>query len=466
MQKGNVRAVYADGNPAYTKYIRNVNFEIKPEDGFPILQSKRVAWKTAFKEIDWIYRQMSSDVDLLNKEKVHIWDEWSTPPEYYLKGREIVSVEPILTSEDFGTPVLNRPLKSNGYDWSIPLDASLADTWRNMVDRCYNEKHVNYKSYGGKGVQVCPRWWDFDNFYIDVQKIPNFQWKKKFPYDFNLDKDYYSSNYYSPETCSWISKQENSWYTSNSEQIAMELPTGKTNYFISIGQAELETGISRTTLSKIVLGNKKVDLDKLYNLKKFDGVKFYKTNQPLLRLKHMDNTIGLAYGAQIRSKVRGGMNQVEYVIHEIINNPSSRRIMTTLYDIDDLPYMALEPCVWTTNWNVDDDDKLHLFVKQRSCDVANGFPFNVSQYAMLHRRIAQVTGKELGSMYWTIDNAHIYDRHLEVIEEQVTADISHLETTEPKLTLPESRDYFGTPLYEANIENYKHNGSYKYEIAI
>lgn len=85
---------------------------------------------------------------------------------------------------------------------------------------------------------------------------------------------------------------------------------------------------------------------------------------------------------------------------------------------------------------------------------------------MLHRRIAQVTGKELGSMYWTIDNAHIYDRHLELAEEQVTADVSHLEEHEPKLYLPVSRDFFGTPLYEAHLTNYKHNGDYKYEIAI
>lgn len=95
-----------------------------------------------------------------------------------------------------------------------------------------------------------------------------------------------------------------------------------------------------------------------------------------------------------------------------------------------------------------------------------GLPFNISQYAMLHRRIAQVTGKELGSMYWTIDNAHIYDRHLKTIEGQVTADISHLEEYKPKLILPRSLKYFDTPLHEAKIENYHHNGNYRFEIAI
>lgn len=270
MQKGNVRAVYADGAPAYTKYVRNVNFEIKPEDGFPVLQSKRVAWKTAFKEIDWIWRQMNNNVDDLEAMGVKIWSEWKKP------------------------------------------DGTIG------------------RAYGG----------------ILGRKI----WRP---------------------------------------------------------------------------------------IAAIDGSRVYKE-----------------------------MNQVEYVLHEIVRNPRSRRIMTNLFEVEHLSDMALEPCVYGSHWEVDDDDKLHLYIKQRSCDVANGFPFNVIQYAMLHRRIAQITGKELGSMYWTIDNAHIYDRHLETIEEQVTADISHLETTEPKLILPESRDYFGTPLHEAKLENYKHNGSYRYEIAI
>ena len=95
-----------------------------------------------------------------------------------------------------------------------------------------------------------------------------------------------------------------------------------------------------------------------------------------------------------------------------------------------------------------------------------GLPFNVIQYWVLLNRITQVTGRELGTMYWSIDNAHIYDRHLDVAEKQVTADISELEKTEPKLILPESLDFFRTPLHEAKIINYKHNGNYKYEVAI
>ncbi|MGX7107005.1 thymidylate synthase [Hutsoniella sourekii] len=75
-QSGQVRTVYADGEPAYTQYLYGVNFAIHPEDGLPILQSKRVAWKTAFRELDWIWRLMSNDVRLLQEQNCHIWDEW------------------------------------------------------------------------------------------------------------------------------------------------------------------------------------------------------------------------------------------------------------------------------------------------------------------------------------------------------------------------------------------------------
>lgn len=270
MQKGNVRAKYADGTPAYTKYVRGVNFEIKPEDGFPILQSKRVAWKTAFKEIDWIFRQMNNNVDDLEAIGVKIWSDWKKP------------------------------------------DGTIG------------------RAYGG----------------VLGRKI----WRP---------------------------------------------------------------------------------------IAAIDGSTVYKE-----------------------------MNQVEYILHEIVRNPRSRRIMTNLFEVEHLSDMALEPCVYGSHWEVCDDNKLHLFVKQRSGDITLGVPFNVAQYSMLHRRVAQVTGKELGSMYWSIDNAHIYDRHLELAEQQVTADISDLEGYSPILGLPKSLDYFGTPLYDSEITNYNHNGNFKYEIAI
>ena len=84
----------------------------------------------------------------------------------------------------------------------------------------------------------------------------------------------------------------------------------------------------------------------------------------------------------------------------------------------------------------------------------------------MHRLMAKVTGKKLGNMYWNIGNAHIYDRHLELLEKQVTADISELEKEKPVLNLPDGSSFFEAPLSQSAIKNYHHNGDLKYEVAI
>lgn len=186
--------------------------------------------------------------------------------------------------------------------------------------------------------------------------------------------------------------------------------------------------------------------------------------------KQEDGTIGKAYGWQLGHKKRSvedyEMNQVEYVIHQLKHNPSSRRIMTTLWDVEDLDDMSLEPCVWATHWTVQ-EDKLNLHVKQRSADIALGLPYNVLQYHALHALMAEEVGLELGTMYWNIDNAHIYDRHIETIKEQTEGsyDVGVLMST-PKLVLPEGDGFFYRRLSEAKIIDYKHNGKFTYEVAI
>lgn len=190
-----------------------------------------------------------------------------------------------------------------------------------------------------------------------------------------------------------------------------------------------------------------------------------------------DSTIGKAYGWQLANKKRwlpkfsiGGysliLNQVDYVINQLKFNPSSRRIMTTLWDVEDLDEMSLEPCVWATHWTVQ-SGKLNLHVKQRSADICLGLPYNVLQYHALHALMADEVGLELGTMYWNIDNAHIYDRHIGTIKEQTESsyDVGVLMST-PKLVLPEGRDFYDRRLSGAKIVDYKHNGTYTYEVAI
>lgn len=186
-------------------------------------------------------------------------------------------------------------------------------------------------------------------------------------------------------------------------------------------------------------------------------------------------TIGKAYGYQLGHKRlvveepngnTKGLNQVEYVLHELKYNPASRRIMTSLWGVDDLVDMALAPCVWSTHWSVH-NGRLNLHVKQRSADVALGLPYNVLQYHALHALVADCVDLPLGTMYWNIDNAHIYDRHVDGLLKQVRS-IFPLDVTEskPKLILPTGKDFFDRRLSGVKLEGYKHLGKYSYEVAI
>lgn len=157
------------------------------------------------------------------------------------------------------------------------------------------------------------------------------------------------------------------------------------------------------------------------------------------------------------------LNQVDWLLYMLKKNPHSRRIKTTLWCIEDLDAMALQPCVYETHWQLF-DGKLCLTVNIRSNDLALGNPYNVYQYAILHRMIAQVTGHEVGEICFNIDNAHIYDRHLELIEQQIEGEISE---EEPTIWInPEVKSFYDFTVDDIKVENYNHNGSFSYEIAI
>lgn len=156
------------------------------------------------------------------------------------------------------------------------------------------------------------------------------------------------------------------------------------------------------------------------------------------------------------------LNQVDYLLYQLKKNPHSRRIKTTLYCIEDLDKMALEPCVYETHWQLW-DGTLNLTVNIRSNDVALGNPYNVSQYAILHRMIAQVTGHTVGELCFNIDNAHIYTRHFDSILDQIEREAFDA----PTVTLnPEIKSLFEFTVEDVIIENYQHSGTIRYEVAI
>lgn len=123
------------------------------------------------------------------------------------------------------------------------------------------------------------------------------------------------------------------------------------------------------------------------------------------------------------------LDQVDYLIQELINNPSSRRLITNIWDIDLLDDMYLEPCVYGTEWFVDEDTCLHLICHARSQDFCVGTPFNIFQYYVLLCVIAKITGKKVGTMTYHMGNVHIYDRHIENANLMINRDTTGLEAT-------------------------------------
>ena len=130
-------------------------------------------------------------------------------------------------------------------------------------------------------------------------------------------------------------------------------------------------------------------------------------------------SIGKAYGYQLGVKHRypeGEFDQVDRVLYDLKHNPASRRILTSLYNHHDLSEMALYPCAWSVTFNVS-GRTLNAVLNQRSQDMLTANGWNVMQYAALVHMLAQVSGLEAGELVHVIADAHIYDRHVPIVEE-------------------------------------------------
>ncbi|MCD8212434.1 MAG: thymidylate synthase [Oscillospiraceae bacterium] len=134
-----------------------------------------------------------------------------------------------------------------------------------------------------------------------------------------------------------------------------------------------------------------------------------------------NGTIGKAYGYQLGVKhayPEGEFDQVDRVLYDLKNNPASRRILTNLYNHHDLNEMALYPCAYSMTFNVS-GNTLNAILNQRSQDMLTANGWNVMQYAALVHMMAQVSGLEAGELVHVIADAHIYDRHVPIVEKLI-----------------------------------------------
>ena len=173
-----------------------------------------------------------------------------------------------------------------------------------------------------------------------------------------------------------------------------------------------------------------------------------------------NGSIGKAYGYQMQVKNQykeGMMDQVDRVLYDLKENPYSRRIMTNIYVHEDLHEMNLYPCAYSMTFNVTKEEgreqlTLNGILNQRSQDVLTANNWNVCQYAVLLHMFAQVCGMKAGELVHVIADAHIYDRHIPLIEEL----ISREPLPAPKFWLnPEVKDFYDFTPDDVRLEDYE-----------
>ena len=167
-------------------------------------------------------------------------------------------------------------------------------------------------------------------------------------------------------------------------------------------------------------------------------------------------SIGKAYGYQLGVKHKykeGEFDQVDRVLYDLKHNPTSRRIMTNIYNFQDLHEMGLYPCAYSMTFNVT-GDTLNGILNQRSNDMLTANNWNVLQYSILLMMFAQVSGLKPGTLVHVIADAHIYDRHVDIVKKI----IEKPQHKAPKLIMDTSITNF----YDFTVDSFKLE-DYEYE---
>jgi len=166
-------------------------------------------------------------------------------------------------------------------------------------------------------------------------------------------------------------------------------------------------------------------------------------------------SIGKAYGYQLAKKAiypEGEFDQVDRVLYDLKHHPASRRIMTNIYNFEDLHEMQLYPCAYSMTFNVS-GDTLNGILNQRSNDMLTANNWNVLQYSLLLMMIAQVSGLKAGTLLHVIADAHIYDRHVDLIKE-IMAKPQH---PAPKLKMdPSITNFYDFTVDSFELEDYEY----------
>lgn len=426
LDKGNHRE---DRTGVGTRAIFGAQMRFDLKESFPLLTTKKLHLKSIIHELIW-FLSGDTNIKYLQENGVTIWDSWRRP---YTLDRPYVFVE----KKHFPYQEYKGDFSLGKFEHSTENN-KLASAWARMMHRCYDPEAHNYRFYGAKGVSVCKRWHEVQNYINDVKTLPHWWYKQHDWNSFQLDKDYFGSNQYNPESCVWLRTDENV----PSEAILLVSPNGESFVFLGASEASSFLGISRTTTHRFL----KFGFPSVLkgNNKKIEGWHFYKfdeeDNQLPRRALIKDGDLGKIYGAQWRNfsgddtksyhnawinieEKNKGVDQIANVLTSLKEDPFSRRHIICAWNPAQLDQMALPPCHALAQFFVrEENGKRYLSCQlyQRSCDFFLGVPFNIASYSLLTHIFADCLGYIPDEFVWTGGDVHLYDNHIEQAKLQLS----------------------------------------------
>jgi thymidylate synthase len=504
-------------------------------DVVPLVRSRFIPTKDALRELQWIWIIQSNDVDELNKLGCKYWDEWAKfetndreiiyidpikieKPLGYKKIQVNELINPngklyssnnsgdfYLIEKDKKTQKCKIQFKDTGYIKTVTNSSFVygevkdeykrtvngigylgdymnkeileyfgkyhkrwLNTWQNMISRCSGVYSGNKSLY--EDVFVTEEFTSCEYFLRWVMN--NNRYDKESLSILQLDKDYYGSRCYSEKTCTLLTPKENTaltlkkWYKYKDVYYfsCADLVIQFSNEFKNMNFYKPSGPYNDYKVKKLI---KELD-----NLKLITIIENNITDGKLPRFNlKPKRTILKGYGYQITKPIFGHKNQLDYVLHELKNKPDSSRILTELWNVNDIDYMALTPCIHLTQWSVN-NGRVDLEVRARSQDFALGLCSNVYQYSILHKLVSQIVGLPCGNMLYNIHNLHYYDRHEQGLEQQFNyynGFIKHTEIdifSKVKLTKLDNIYDFVADKHVELITTNKELPKYKFEIAI
>jgi len=366
----------------------------------PVFTTKKIHWKSVLVELLWFMRG-DTDVKWLQSRGVNIWNSWTDKYGTIGKGYgyqwRSQSETMLVERKDSDFLCENSPvgkvcgIAEGGDRGKDKYTKDVYRVWHGMISRCYNKKDTGYRFYGQKGTKVCDRWLYFKNFLEDFKKIPGFKFKTVDWGEYSLDKDFFGSNVYAPDTCIFSSKRNQNLNTERSSVVKVTFPCGKVS---------IESNL--------------VDFCKVHKLDYSQARRCVRGENS----KHKDfsfEKIEVGENTLVRTNV---VDQLKYVVNSLKYNPGSRRIILNAWNPLDLDKMELPPCHMMFQVSVI-NGKLHLELYQRSCDLFLGVPFNCSSYSVLAHILAKECGLEAKEFIWHGHDCHIYENHEAQVKEQL-----------------------------------------------